>query len=82
MNSVATGSFLEMDLAIELMQSNLYRFNEISELLGYANYPYFSKVFKKLHAKTPHDYMKEVRPIEILIPKKTKTGVVSAAPDF
>jgi YesN/AraC family two-component response regulator len=29
-------------------------------LLGYANYPYFSKVFKKLHANPPHAYMKEM----------------------
>jgi len=50
----------KMDLAIELMQSNLYRYNEIAELLGYSNYPYFSKVFKKLHGKTPYDYTKEV----------------------
>jgi YesN/AraC family two-component response regulator len=50
---------IKMDLAIELMQSNVYRFNEIAELLGYANYPYFSKVFKKIHSKTPHAYIKD-----------------------
>ncbi|WP_337101867.1 helix-turn-helix domain-containing protein [Paenibacillus sp. YIM B09110] len=50
---------VKMELAIELMGSNLYRYNEIAELLGYANYPYFNKVFKKFYSKTPHAYMRE-----------------------
>lgn len=48
---------VKMDLAIELMESNLYKYNEIAELLGYANYSYFSRVFKKLNCKTPYKYM-------------------------
>ncbi|WP_138750800.1 helix-turn-helix domain-containing protein [Paenibacillus sinopodophylli] len=50
----------KMELAIELMGSNLYHYNEIAELLGYANYPYFSKVFKKLYTKAPHAYMRDM----------------------
>ncbi len=49
---------VKMDLAIELMESNIYKYNDISELLGYTNYYYFSKVFKKLYSKTPCEYMK------------------------
>jgi YesN/AraC family two-component response regulator len=49
---------VKMDLAIELMESNIYKYNEIAELLGYANYSYFSRVFKKYHGKTPDVYMK------------------------
>lgn len=48
---------VKIDLAIELMESNIYKYNEVAELLGYANYSYFSKVFKKLHSKTPYEYM-------------------------
>jgi YesN/AraC family two-component response regulator len=49
---------VKMDFAIELMESNIYKYNEIAELLGYANYSYFSRVFKKLHGKTPNEYVK------------------------
>jgi YesN/AraC family two-component response regulator len=48
---------VKMDLAIELMESNIQKYNEIAELLGYANYSYFSKVFKKFHCKTPNEYL-------------------------
>jgi YesN/AraC family two-component response regulator len=48
---------VKIDLAIELMESNIYKHNEISELLGYSNYSYFSKVFKKIHGKTPNKYL-------------------------
>ncbi|AJG98245.1 hypothetical protein LF65_01640 [Clostridium beijerinckii] len=51
---------VKMELAIELIESNIYKFNEISELLGYANYSYFSKVFKKFHSKTPNSYIKGI----------------------
>ncbi|HZG85422.1 AraC family transcriptional regulator [Paenibacillus sp.] len=50
----------KMELAIELMQSNLYRYNEIAEMLGYSSYPYFSKVFKKMYSKPPHAYMEQL----------------------
>jgi len=50
----------KMELAIELMQSNLYRYNEIAELLGYSSYPYFSKVFKKMYSKSPVEYIEDL----------------------
>ncbi|MEH7490635.1 helix-turn-helix domain-containing protein [Neobacillus niacini] len=49
---------VKMDYAIQLMESNFYKFNEIAELLGYTNYAYFCKVFKKLYSETPNNYMK------------------------
>ncbi|MDF2521115.1 MAG: hypothetical protein K0R84_1743 [Clostridia bacterium] len=48
---------IKMDLAIELMESNIYKYNEIAELLCYANYSYFSRLFKRIHSKTPYEYM-------------------------
>lgn len=51
---------VKMDYAIQLMESNFYKFNEIAELLGYTNYAYFSKVFKKLYSETPNNYMKHI----------------------
>lgn len=49
---------VKLDFAIELMETNFYKFNEIAELLGYTSYSYFSKVFKKKYKKTPYGYMK------------------------
>jgi len=49
---------VKMDFAIKLMESNIYKFNEIAELLGYKSYSYFSKVFKKIYSVTPYDYIK------------------------
>jgi YesN/AraC family two-component response regulator len=48
---------VKMDYAIQLMESNFYKFNEIAELLSYSNYAYFSKVFKKLYGETPNNYL-------------------------
>ncbi len=48
----------KVELAIELMESNIYKYNEIAELLGYKNYSYFSKVFKNITSKTPYEYLK------------------------
>lgn len=50
---------VKLDFAIELMGTNFYKFNEIADLLGYTNYSYFSKVFKKKYKKTPYNYMKK-----------------------
>ncbi|ULT54855.1 AraC family transcriptional regulator [Neobacillus drentensis] len=47
---------VKLDYAIKLMRSNFYKFNEIAELLGYKNYAYFSKVFKKIYHTTPNHY--------------------------
>lgn len=49
---------VKMEFALKLMKSNFYNYNEIAELLGYRNYSYFSKVFKKIYGKTPYQYMK------------------------
>lgn len=49
----------KMELSIELMESNVYHYNEIAELLGYHNYSYFSKVFKKYYDMSPAAYMKK-----------------------
>ncbi len=38
-----------MDFAIELLKSNIYHYNEIAEVLGYQNYSYFSRIFKKYY---------------------------------
>ncbi len=48
---------VKIDFAIELMETNFYKFNEISDLMGYSSYSYFSKVFKKFYKKTPYEYM-------------------------
>jgi YesN/AraC family two-component response regulator len=57
---------VKMDYAIQLMESNFYKFNEIAELLGYTNYAYFSKVFKKIYKVTPNNYMKSKPPLNFI----------------
>ncbi|HHV08875.1 MAG TPA: helix-turn-helix transcriptional regulator [Clostridiales bacterium] len=49
----------KLEFAIQLMRSNVYHFNEIAELLGYQNYSYFSRVFKKYYALSPVEYIKK-----------------------
>ena len=49
----------KMDFSIELMESNVYHFNEIAEVLGYRNYSYYSRVFKKYYHMSPVAYMKK-----------------------
>ncbi len=48
----------KIELAIELMESNYYKFDEVAELLGYKDYTYFSKVFKRVTKQTPYQYMR------------------------
>jgi YesN/AraC family two-component response regulator len=48
----------KMDFAIELISSNIYHYNEISEVLGYQNYSYFSRIFKKYNDISPAEYIK------------------------
>ena len=50
----------KLDFAIELMRSNIYHYNEIAELLGYQNYSYFSRIFKKYYNFSPVEYLKKV----------------------
>lgn len=47
---------VKMNFALRLMESNYYNLQEISELLGYRNYSYFSKLFKKIYLKSPSEY--------------------------
>lgn len=48
---------VKTDLTIELMESHMYKLNEISEMLGYSNYTYFSRVFKKYKGVAPSEYV-------------------------
>ena len=49
----------KMDFATELMKSNIYHYNEIAEVLGYQNYSYFSRIFKKYYDLSPAEYIKK-----------------------
>jgi predicted TIM-barrel enzyme/AraC-like DNA-binding protein len=42
--------------ATELIKMNSFSLNEISTLIGYQNYPHFSKLFKKRLGVSPNDY--------------------------
>jgi len=44
--------------AIELLKTTNYRVYEISDMVGYSDYRYFSAVFKSATGKTPVDYRK------------------------
>ncbi len=46
----------KMDMATELIDSNLYKLIEVSELLGYSNHAYFCKVFKQHFSLSPREY--------------------------
>jgi AraC family transcriptional regulator of arabinose operon len=47
---------LKIQKASELLVSSTMKINEISELLGYDNYYYFSSVFKKITGYSPQQY--------------------------
>ncbi|WP_078549529.1 helix-turn-helix domain-containing protein [Litchfieldia alkalitelluris] len=51
---------VKLEYGIQMMESNFYKFNEIAELLGYRNYAYFSKVFKKFYKVTPNNFLKNL----------------------
>lgn len=42
--------------AVELIKLNTFTLKEISELVGYPNYPHFSKLFKRRLGVSPNDY--------------------------
>ena len=44
--------------AIELLKTTNYRVYEISAMVGYSDYRYFSAVFKSATGRTPVDYRK------------------------
>lgn len=47
---------LKMELAQKMIVDDCYELYEISEMLGYTEYSYFSKIFKKFYGITPSDY--------------------------
>lgn len=44
--------------SIELIQSEKYLVYEIAEILGFSDYKYFSRVFKKYTSQSPTEFMK------------------------
>ena len=50
----------KMALAEELMKQENLTVSYIASKLGYSNYSYFTKVFKKYTGKTPTEYKKEL----------------------
>lgn len=45
-----------------LMEPGAYKVYEISEMVGYTDYVYFSKLFKKIVGTTPKSYQKYAKP--------------------
>lgn len=45
-----------MFLAKELLEQNNFSISMISAKVGYGNYSYFTKIFKKFYGKTPREY--------------------------
>ena len=52
---------VKMDQAKLLMESGVYQLHEVSELMGYSSYTYFSQRFKKYFGVSPEQYLKENR---------------------
>ena len=50
--------------AQSLLERTTYNIKEISEIVGYENPLYFSRVFKKEIGKSPAQYRKEMIPTE------------------
>ena len=55
---------LRMVNAQSLLERTTYNIKEISEIVGYENPLYFSRVFKKEIGESPAQYRKEMIPIE------------------
>ncbi|MBO6154293.1 MAG: helix-turn-helix transcriptional regulator [Lachnospiraceae bacterium] len=49
----------KMTMATELLNRKLYSLHEISSLLGYENYSYFSRVYKEYYGVSPSHNLKE-----------------------
>jgi two-component system response regulator YesN len=52
---------IRMDKAKLLLLNPQYRIAQISELVGYRDEKYFSKVFKKLESISPNEYRKQIK---------------------
>ncbi len=50
---------VRMKSAVYLLRDSLLTVGEISELLGYRDVSYFQRLFKRMYAKTPSEYLKE-----------------------
>ena len=57
---------LRMVNAQSLLERTTYNIKEISEIVGYENPLYFSRVFKKEIGKSPAQYRKEMIPTEVV----------------
>lgn len=49
---------LRIQKARELLKTSSYHVNEISHMVGYPNFRYFSRIFKQQTGMTPNDYRK------------------------
>lgn len=49
-----------MDKAVEMMRNSNMNISEISEILGFKNPFYFSRVFRKVNGIPPSDYMSRI----------------------
>lgn len=49
---------LRIQKARELLKTSSYHVNEISRIVGYPNFRYFSRIFKQQTGMTPNDYRK------------------------
>lgn len=49
---------VRIDIAKELIQSREYSPSEVAVMVGFDDYPHFSKTFKRLTGKSPSDYCK------------------------
>lgn len=52
---------VRMDKARELVGATDYRFNEIAEMVGYANQHYFTRAFKRVTGMSPSQYRSEAK---------------------
>ena len=47
---------VKMHEAVSLIESGLYKLDQVAELLGFASYSYFFRVFKKYYSVSPSEY--------------------------
>ncbi|GGF65600.1 hypothetical protein GCM10010912_08300 [Paenibacillus albidus] len=52
---------LNEELTREQLIATNKSISEVADGLGYGNFSYFARLFRKVHGVTPHDYRKNVR---------------------
>lgn len=52
---------MKMNYASDLLRSNLYSLEQVSEMCNYENYYYFSRQFKKYVGTSPYKFVKEYK---------------------